>query len=514
MTEPDATGGSTPQALVERALSLAGLPTVATVTERSEANLRWANNALTTNGEMRSRSLTITSFAPVEASSRSASDDSSSGGAGGRPPAWQSSRGASDDSSSGGGGAGGRPPAWQTTAAGTVSREIADIGDVAALVEAAEQAARSGRPAEDAVPLVPNYAHADCWDAAPETTSIEVLADLARGLGEAIARARDDGNVLFGFAEHIMTTTYLGTSTGLRRRGVQPTGRLEVNAKTAALTASAWAGRATRDFAGVDMADVYGELSTRLRWAATTVELPPGRYETLLPPSAVADLMIYTYWTAGARDAEEGRSVFAAGEGATRIGERLAELPITLRSDPEFPGLEALPFVTAADSQADVSFTFDGGLPIGATTWIADGVLHELIRNRAQAERNGRQPTPPADNLIMDGQGTATLEEMIARTERGLLLTCLWYIREVDPERLLLTGLSRDGVYLIEHGQVVGAVNNFRFNESPVELLGRITEVGAAQIVLCREWNDYFNKTVMPPVRVPDFNMSTVSQAS
>jgi predicted Zn-dependent protease len=114
----------------------------------------------------------------------------------------------------------------------------------------------------------------------------------------------------------------------------------------------------------------------------------------------------------------------------------------------------------------------------------------------------------------MDGGGAASLSEMIASTKRGLLLTCLWYIREVDPERLLLTGLTRDGVYLIEDGAVVGAVNNFRFNESPIELLGRISEIGVAELTLCREWNDYFNRTIMPTIRVPDFNMSTVSQAS
>jgi predicted Zn-dependent protease len=103
---------------------------------------------------------------------------------------------------------------------------------------------------------------------------------------------------------------------------------------------------------------------------------------------------------------------------------------------------------------------------------------------------------------------------MIAGTKRGLLLTCLWYIREVDPEQLLLTGLTRDGVYLVEDGRVTAVVNNFRFNESPVDLLRRITEVGAAEQTLPREWNDYFTRTVMPPIRVPDFNMSTVSQAS
>jgi len=140
--------------------------------------------------------------------------------------------------------------------------------------------------------------------------------------------------------------------------------------------------------------------------------------------------------------------------------------------------------------------------------------LNELVRNRGQAARTGLEPTPPADNLIMEGGGTASLDDMIARTERGLLLTCLWYIREVDPERLLLTGLTRDGVYLIEQGEIVGAVNNFRFNESPIELLGRLTEVGAGEQTQCREWSDFVNRTVMPPVRVPDFNMSTVSQAS
>ena len=109
---------------------------------------------------------------------------------------------------------------------------------------------------------------------------------------------------------------------------------------------------------------------------------------------------------------------------------------------------------------------------------------------------------------------TATLEEMVAGTRRGLLLTCLWYIREVDPQSLLLTGLTRDGVYLVEDGEVVGEVNNFRFNESPVGLLSRVAEAGATRRALRREWSDYFTRTAMPPLRIADFNMSTVSKAS
>ena len=103
---------------------------------------------------------------------------------------------------------------------------------------------------------------------------------------------------------------------------------------------------------------------------------------------------------------------------------------------------------------------------------------------------------------------------MIASTERGLLLTTLWYIRQVDPQTLLLTGLTRDGVYLVENGTVQGAVNNFRFNESPVDLLGRASEVGRTEPAMSREWNDWFRRTAMPALRIPDFNMSTVSKAS
>jgi predicted Zn-dependent protease len=469
MTSPrPAEGPFRVQDLVEQALALASLPSVVTVTERTEANLRWANNALTTNGEMHSRTLTVTATAEVV------------GG----------------------------------MAAGSVSQEVAGPEEVAAVVAAAERLARDGRPAEDAIALVENYDHADDWEAEPEVTGIDVLADLAAGLGTAFKQANANRQLLFGFAEHVVSTTYLGSSTGLRRRGVQPTGRLELNAKTDDLSASAWVGRATRDFAELDVAEVCAEASTRLGWAEVKIDLPPGPYETLLPPGAVADLLIYMYWTASARNAEEGRNVFAAGEGRTRIGEALSPLPITLKSDPLYPGLETVPFVSFTYTEDETSWMFDGGAPIASTGWIENGVLRELIRNRAQAAKSGLSPTPPPDNLIMDGGGSATLEEMIAATKRGLLLTCLWYIRDVEPERLLLTGLTRDGVYLIEDGAVIGAVNNFRWNESPVELLSRITEVGASELTLCREWNDYFNRTIMPPIRVPDFNMSTVSQAS
>ncbi|MGW4801362.1 metallopeptidase TldD-related protein, partial [Nonomuraea sp. NPDC004297] len=333
-------------------------------------------------------------------------------------------------------------------------------------------------------------------------------------LGEAFAAAESGGRRLYGFAEHSLTTTFLGTSTGVRLRHDQPTGRLELNAKSTDLKRSAWTGVSTPDFTDVDVAALGSSLAQRLEWAKTRIDLPAGRYETLLPPSAVADLMIYLFWSSGARDALDGRSVFAKPGGGTRVGERLATLPVSLSSDPGAAGIACAPFVTAHASSRESS-VFDNGLPLGRTDWIKDGRLEALLQTRYSAELSGLPATPAVDNLIMTGPPDgASLEDMIASTRRGLLVTCLWYIREVDPQTLLLTGLTRDGVYLVEHGEVVGEVNNFRFNESPVDLLGRVTEVGSAGQTLPREWNDYFQRTIMPAVRVPDFNMSTVSQAS
>jgi predicted Zn-dependent protease len=387
--------------------------------------------------------------------------------------------------------------------------------ELPALVAASEEAARSASPADDASPLIEPYECSDDWDAPAALTGIEVFSDFAPALGRAFAEAEKADRLLYGFAEQLMTSTFLASSTGLRRRHDQPAGRLELNAKSRDLTRTAWAGAQTRDWTDIDVETMAADLATRLEWSATRIDLPAGRYETLLPPSAVADLMIYLYWTATARDAEEGRSVFAAGNGASRIGESLSPLGITLRSDPAEPGMQASPFqLTLVGGEESV---FDNGAPAPATRWIDNGVLTNLQRTRNWAARTGQPFVPLVENLIMtgpEGGDGKSLEEMIAGTERGLLLTCLWYIRTVDPQTLLVTGLTRDGVYLVENGTVRGVVNNFRFNESPVDLLSRITEVGRAERTLPREWSDYFSRVAMPTLRVPDFNFSTVSQAS
>ncbi|WP_327410137.1 metallopeptidase TldD-related protein [Streptomyces sp. NBC_01281] len=455
-----------PHEVVERALELSRADgCVVIADEESSANLRWAGNALTTNGVTRGRTLTV--IATVD----------------------------------------GR----EGTASGVVSRSAVTADELEPLVRAAEAAARGAGPAEDGRPLVTGVAESPDFADAPAETSSAVFADFAPALGESFARARAGGRELYGFANHELVTSYVGTSTGLRLRHDQPNGTLELNAKSPDRTRSAWAGRSTRDFKDVDPAALDAELAVRLGWAERHVDLPAGRYETLLPPTAVADLMIYQMWSAAARDAAEGRTVFSKPGGGTRIGERLTELPLTLRSDPNEPGLESAPFVLAHSSGDDAS-VFDNGLPLTATDWIREGELRHLSTTRHSAELTGLPVTPSIGNLVLDGGEDRSLEDMVAATERGLLLTCLWYIREVDPATLLLTGLTRDGVYLVEKGQVVGAVNNFRFNESPVGLLDRATEAGRTEKTLPREWSDWFTRAAMPALRVPDFNMSSVSQ--
>src|SRR5262249_50609687 len=201
----------------------------------------------------------------------------------------------------------------------------------------------------------------------------------------------------------------------------------------------------------------------------------------------------------------------SAPGGGTRVGERLTELPQTLFSDPMAPGLACTPFVAVSNSSEMVS-VFDNGMEIGQVDWIRNGVINALAYPRATAAKFDAKVAVAADNLMMTG-GSAHLAPIIAATQRGLPLTPVWYIREVGPTTLLLTGLTRDGVYLIEDGEVTAAVNNFRFNESPLDLLRRTTQAGASEKTLPREWGDWATRAAMPSLRIPDFYMSSVSQA-
>ncbi|BBX15897.1 peptidase [Mycolicibacterium duvalii] len=433
--------------------------TIVLVTDRIDASLRWANNTMTTNGESTSRTITVISVVRRGADAHVGSVRSSA-----------------------------------------VAPSVIDE-----LVEASQRAAATATAARDAAPPLPGGDVPVDWDAPVPRTGVDVFLGVADGL----ARGFRSADALFGYARHILETTFVATSTGIRRRYTQPTGSVEINAKRDG--ASAWVGRSTPDFVGVSTELMLDELATRLSWARRTIELPAGRYETIMPPSTVADIMIYLSWTMSGRGAEEGRTALSAPGGGTRVGEKLTSLPLTMYSDPTAAGLECTPFVAVPTSSERTS-VFDNGMDIGRVDWIRDGVINALAYPRAAAAEFDAPVAVGADNLLMTG-GSAPLADMVANTERGLLLTTFWYMREVDPSVLLMTGLTRDGVYLVEDGEVTAAVNNFRFNESPLDLLRRATEAGVSEVTLPREWGDWATRAQMPTLRIPDFHMSSVSQA-
>ena len=433
--------------------------TIVIVADKSAASLRWAGNSMTTNGESLSRETAVISIVR---------------------------RG-------------------DAAYVGSVTSSEVDPGSITGLVAASQEAANAAPEARDSAPALTGSGLPADWEGPVPVTGCDVFGGVATSLATGFRGA----DQLYGFARHELETTFLATSTGLRRRFTQPTGSVEINAKRDG--ASAWAGVSTADFASVPTDSMLEDLSTRLDWSRRTIELEPGRYETLMPPSTVADMMIYLAWTMDGRGAQEGRTALSAPGGGTRVGENLTDLGLTLYSDPAAVGLECSPFIAVARSSERISI-FDNGMDVGRVDWIRDGAVNALAYPRAAAAEFEAPVAVPADNLVMTG-GTASLADMIAGTERGLLLTTLWYIRTVDPTVLLLTGLTRDGVYLVEDGEVTGAVNNFRFNESPLDLLRRATEAGVSEQTLPREWGDWATRAAMPSLRIPDFHMSSVSQA-
>ncbi len=460
--------GISPQSLVEHAVAASMADDcVVIVRDSTSANLRWANNTLTTNGVMHGVDVSVVSFVRQ------------SGG----------------------------------ICTGSVGGSATTQAEVDELVRAADAAARAAAPAEDAADLAGDRITTD-WADEPASTDIHVYDDVAPALGEAFGRAGSGGRVLYGFVDHQVTTTYVGSTTGLRLRHVQPTGHFACTGKTADLSNSAWVGTATRDFTDVDPLAAEETLAQRLAWGRHRVDLEAGRYDTILPPTALADLMIDAYWAAGARVAWEGQSVFSRHGVGTRIGEQIVPPEVTVYSDPGYDGLQCAPFTVAAASTNESS-VFDNGLELGRTDWIRSGELTALRQTRHTAEMTKQPVTPAIDNLILEVDGgSGSVEDLVAGTERGLLLTCLWYIRGVDPQTLLLTGLTRDGVYLVENGEITAAANNFRWNESPIDLLRRFAAASATVPTFSREWgDDYFSRTAMPALRVPDFNMSSVSPA-
>jgi predicted Zn-dependent protease len=324
-------------------------------------------------------------------------------------------------------------------------------------------------------------------------------------------RSKADAIELFGYAEHTHQTIWVGSKGGMRLRHDSPVGRVEMTGKSHQRSRSTWDGVETHDFKDVSVAKIDANIRQRLEWQAKKIDLPAGRYDTIFPSGSVADIYVYMMWVAGGRDAHEGQSVFSKKGGGTRVGEKLSNVGLQLFSTPTHPVLSGAPFVAASTSSSFTS-VFDNGQKQSQVDWIKDGVLQSLVQTRASAQLTSLPYTPFGDNLIMSVDGASgKLEDLVKKVDNGLLLTTLWYIRMVDPNSLLLTGLTRDGVYYVKNGEVQGATNNFRWNDSPVSALSRIAHAGATEWTQPREWAGDMTSMSVPPMVIKDFNMSTVS---
>jgi predicted Zn-dependent protease len=276
---------------------------------------------------------------------------------------------------------------------------------------------------------------------------------------------------------------------------------------------SAWTARAANHLAQLSPAALDQEVALRLGWQARRLDLPAGRYQVVLPPECVADLMVCLYVAGDARTAAGGRGPFARASGGTRVGDRVSEMPLRLRSDPAEPGLECAPAVLATAPSA-IASVMDNGLPLTRQEWISDGIVRGLHSTRDSARVASAPLRPAPGNLILESTGSTAggAEELAANLDRGLLATSLWFVQETDPDELLLTGVLRDGLYVIDGGEVVGVLADRRFVESPLQMLDRVVEVGGTRRALGRDWGASFSRTAMPALRVDGFEIADASR--
>jgi predicted Zn-dependent protease len=453
------------QDLIEKILAKASSDEcIVIVTDKTQANLRWASSTLTTNGVLQERSVTVIAFLKTK-------DGMASGG---------------------------------------VSRTNVNEADIDSLLAQAVASAKAAGAAEDYAPIAENVELGN-WQAQHQPTGPEVFKKFAPDLGQMMGKSVSDAIELFGYAEHTHETVWVGSKGGLRLRSDKPIGRVEMTAKSHARTRSTWYGVETHDFSNVAVADIDKDIRQRLSWQERKIELPAGRYDTVFPSGSVADFYVYMMWVAGARDAFEGQSVFSKKGGGTRVGEKLSNVGLQLFSDPSNAQLNGSEFVYATASTPFTS-VFDNGQVQKRCDWIKDGVLESLLQTRASAKMTSLAYTPLGDNLIMSVDGaTGSTLDLVKGVKNGLLVTTLWYIRMVDPNSLLLTGLTRDGVYFVKDGEVQGVTNNFRWNDSPVSALSRISAAGATEWTQPREWAGDMANMSAPALVIKDFNMSTVS---
>ncbi len=330
-----------------------------------------------------------------------------------------------------------------------------------------------------------------------DSTASLSAADRARAAMTALGVTREAGDLqAAGFIVTGANATALANSAGIFAYHRSTTSNYTLTVRTADGTGSGWGGADHPDWSQLNFKSVSERAISKARASRNPVAIEPGRYTVILEPQAVGDLVQLLAFYGDARSTDEGRSPFVKEGGGTKVGEKILDERVTIVSDPQDPQLLGQPW--------------DGdGMPLNRQVWIDKGVLNQLSYSRFWAKKQGKTPTGGPNSVKMSG-GTTSLDEMIASTERGVLLTRLWYLREVDPRTILYTGLTRDGTFLIENGKISKALRNFRFNESPLFILNNMDALGRAERLAGTESG---GDVVMPSIKVRDFNFTSLSEA-
>jgi predicted Zn-dependent protease len=318
----------------------------------------------------------------------------------------------------------------------------------------------------------------------------------ADAVAQSLQVAKESKLVSAGYLEDVTGFAAMMNSKGLFAYNTSTNVNFSVTMRTEDGKGSGYATRGYNDIGKLDTKKVTQIAAEKGIKSATAKAIEPGKYTVILEPAAAAVLLENIFFGLDARQADEGRSFLSQPGGKTRLGEKLVDERVNIYSDPLNPELPTN------------TWTGDGR-PQEKISWIEKGVIKNFSYSRYWAEKKGVKAVPGPDRVIMEG-GTKSIEELIKGTKKGILVTRLWYIRPVDPQTLLLTGLTRDGTFYIENGEIKFPIKNFRFNESPVIMLNNLEELGKVERTVSVESDVNY---LIPPMKIRDFTFSSLSDA-
>jgi predicted Zn-dependent protease len=367
-----------------------------------------------------------------------------------------------------------------------------DAASLDALAARAIALARIAPEDPEAMPVLgtQKFAPSAAYDEGAAKLTAAARAEMAR---VSIEHARSKDLVIAGFISNVAATQALATSAGLSVAQKLSSVDMSTTARTADGSASGWGGASSRKAGDIDALKLARIACEKAALSKGPRKLEPGRYTVLLEPAACMELAGYLFESLDARAADEGRSFFSKSGGGNRLNEAVLSKNVSLESNPASP-------LTA-------NVTFDGeGQPLPAMTWIDQGVVKALRTSRFWAQKQNTKPNAGYGGFALKG-GADDFDAMLHGIKRGVLITRFWYSNWVDPQTLLVTGLTRDGTFLVEDGKIVSAVNNFRFNESVEKVFEHCDALSKDTVLMGRP------DSRAPSVRTHEFNLASVSDA-